>query len=207
MRVGQSRSVLDLGTGTGVIALMMAQRSLQARVWALEIQADAVAEARENAAASPWQDRIEIVAGDLRHPKEDWKGKFDLLVSNPPFFFGHLPSQNPARDLWRTGSDQKQADWVAAMDYFAAPGGLIGLVLPCDQLEKWEKLFRARGWYPGRICRVRGRAENATLRVLVEFLREVEAVGESELVIQVGGPNEYTPEYIRLTRDFYPWME
>lgn len=197
------RLLLDIGTGTGLIALMLAQRAAQAEVVALDV-AD-VAEARANVAASPWADRIRVeqVAVQRFEPDE----RFDLVVSNPPFFADSLTCLDAGRTTARHAVRLSFEELRDAAVRLLAPGGRFAVVLPIEAARRFIGLCCG----PLRLLRrtdVRTTPRREAKRVLLEFeapqpLETLETPENSELVIGTGEHECYTPEYRALTRDFY----
>ncbi|MDE6778658.1 MAG: methyltransferase [Alistipes sp.] len=192
------RRILDIGTGTGVIALMMAQRCEGARVTALEIDGPSAADARDNVAASPWSGRVEVVECDAA--LYDTPERFDLIVSNPPYFVDSLLPPDSGRAAARHAASLPFGELVRTVVRLLAPGGRFALILPTDE----SRLFcdAARGvLYPVRITEVCSTPRSGVIRLLTEFRAEpVAEATTSCLVIDDGG---FTPEYRELTRDFY----
>lgn len=195
------RRILDVGTGTGLIALMMAQRAAAARITGIDVED--VAQARENAAASQWGARVEFVQGAVQEyrPEE----RFDLIVSNPPFFVDSLTCPDPGRTAARHAVLLPFEELRDAVCRLLATGGRFAVVLPTAEADRFTELSRGR-LAVSRRTDVRTTPRRAAKRVLVEFVHAAEAAGaadRTELVIGTGGHECYTDEYRALTRDFY----
>lgn len=203
----KDRRILDIGTGTGLIALMLAQRTVGAQVVGIDLID--LAEARSNAADSPWGDRIrfEQVAVQAYRPAEP----FDLIVSNPPYFVDSLTCPDDGRTTARHAVTLSYEELCAAVVRLLAPDGHFAVVLPMSEAARWTTLCRGRL----RIVRrteVRTTPRRAPKRVLLECVHASAAacaeegpqeVHCDELVIGTGEHEQYTPEYRALTRDFY----
>lgn len=194
------RRVLDIGTGTGLIALMLAQRAAQAQVTAVDVED--VAEARANAAASPWGARIRVeqVAVQEFAPDE----RFDLIVSNPPFFVDSLLCPDAGRTTARHAVRLSFGELRDAAVRLLAPEGRFAVVLPVEAADRFIGLCCG----PLRLARrtdVRTTPRRPVKRVLLEFESAAApaATSFSSLVIGTGEHEGYTPEYRALTRDFY----
>lgn len=197
------RRLLDIGTGTGVIALMLAQRAPEAHVTGIDI-AD-TSQARENADASPWGARLTFATCPAQAFESP--APFDLIVSNPPFFDDSLLCPDAGRSAARHTVTLTFDALCDAVVRLLAPTGRFAVVLPCSEVAR---LLRAAG---GRLAVVR-RTEVRTTprhparRTLLELMPTA-AVGPAahpvcdELVIGTGEHECYTPEYRALTRDFY----
>lgn len=222
------RRMLDIGTGTGVIALMLAQRSA-ARITAIDI-AD-VSQAAENIAASPWPERVEAVQCPVQRfaPAEP----FDLIVSNPPFYVDALLPPDAGRTLARHTVELSFAELCDAVVRLLAPGGRFAAILPPEEMRRFERTAWGR-LYAVRRTEVHSTPKSGVKRVLAEFVRELPAPAvptnpadpadptnpadpavqaassvpsassalSGRLVIQEH-PQCYTEAYRALTQDFY----
>lgn len=195
------RRILDVGTGTGVIALMLAQRAPAARITGVDV--DDVSQARENGAASAWSDRIAFVQRPVQEFEAD--EPFDLIVSNPPFFVDSLRCPDPGRTAARHAVLLPFAELRDAVLRLLAPAGRFALVLPTAEAERFAAVCRGL-LALSRRTEVRTTPRRAPKRVLMEFVRPDEAPAAAEcaeLVVGTGRHEEYSPEYRALTRDFY----
>lgn len=205
--------LLDIGTGTGLLALMAAQRHPTVEIEAVEIDAAAAAQAAANAAASPWAARIAVRAMSLADyaatrpaPLADADPRFSHIVCNPPFFRQSLRSPDAARSTAR----HEAADSLtfAALAAFAAefllPAGLLTVLLPPPEMQGFEQAAAVAGLYPATRLLVRHRPGSKALRHITGFRREAGAVQESELTIRaVGNDDEYSAEFRELLAGFY----
>ena len=184
------RRMLDIGTGTGLIALMLAQRSPEAFVTGVDI--DDVSQARENADASPWGGRVAFE----RCPVQEFAAPepFDLIVSNPPFFVDSLTCPDEGRTAVRD-----------AVLRLLAPAGRFAVILPTAEAARFLAVCAGRLALVRRTD-VRTTPRRPAKRALMEFVRAEDAAPvpeTSELVVGTGEHECYTPEYRALTRDFY----
>lgn len=193
------RRVLDIGTGTGLIALMLAQRAPQARVVGIDVEE--IAEAQENAAASPWAERVEMVREAVQsyRPGEG----FDLVVSNPPFFVDSLTCPDAGRTAARHAVRLSFGELRDAAVRLLKPGGRLAVVLPADAAAGFVALCCGKLSLTRR-TEVRTTPRRPARRTLLEFDTLPQGVPElGELTIGTGAHEDYTPEYRALTRDFY----
>lgn len=196
------RRMLDIGTGTGVIALMLAQRAPQARITGIDV--DAVDEARANADASPWAGRI----GMVRQPVQTFAPdeRFDLIVSNPPFFDGTLPSPDAGRTTARHAVRLSFEELCDAAVRLLAPEGRFAVVLPTDAAGRFAALCCGVLDLVRRTD-VRTTPRRPAKRTLLEFSLAKPSAAPlpeyAELTVGTGQHECYTPEYRALTRDFY----
>lgn len=192
------RTVLDVGTGSGLIALMIAQRCPEAHVTALDIVPEAVAEAAENAAASPWSDRITVMEADFNRAVADrLLPRYDLIVSNPPYFTTAIKSPEAARAVARHGAGLGYADILRNASALLNPGGRVALVSPADRENDITLDCSLAGLSVARLTRVYTKpSAQSPSRLLWEI-----SVVPSPLVadtIVIG-----SPAYNTLLRDFY----
>lgn len=194
------RRILDIGTGTGVIALMLAQRS-RAHVTALDIDADSAFQARANADASPWSDRIGVVCSRVQEFAPC--AKFDLVVSNPPFYDASLLPSDAARAVARHTAALPFTDLIEAAVRLTASEGRFAVILPFAEAAHFLAAASSRLWLVRRTD-VRTTPRRGVRRSLMEFSFRPPAGGAlyRELVIQ-DAERAFTPDYRALTRDFY----
>lgn len=197
------KSVLDIGTGTGIIALMLAQRSNAEQIDALEIDESAYEQAVENFESSPWSDRLFCFHAGLDEFVEEPEDEYDLIVSNPPFFSEDFRSENEQRDLARFQEAMPFEDLVEAADLLLSENGIFSVIIPFHEEDRFIELCAEVELFPIKITRVKGAQNTKIIRSLLAFKRfELAVLTSDELVIEINR-HEYTPEYIALTKDFY----
>lgn len=194
--------ILDIGTGTGIIAIMAAQRCAEAHVTAIDIDPDCIAQARANAAASPWGGRIEVTESSLQSFAAEQK--FDAIISNPPYFVDSLLPPDAARGAARHTVALPFDDLVAGVVRNLRPDGTFSLILPPAEMERFAAAAHGR-LFLRRRCEVWSTPTSGVKRVMAELgIRPVPCTVLSEkLVIEDGGPQRYSDDYRLLTRDFY----
>ena len=192
--------ILDVGTGTGLIALMLAQRMKDATITAIDIDADAVSQAQENVSDSPWKDRVEVALQDICTYAPD--GLFDIIVSNPPYFVNSLKCPDGQRTTARHTDSLDANRLIGKVTELLAPEGRFSLILPADQTDELLRIAEEKGLYPSRITRVITRPGLPPKRVLVEFRKTTQICEETELVVELDR-HVYSEDYIALTKDFY----
>ncbi|MXO03437.1 tRNA1(Val) (adenine(37)-N6)-methyltransferase [Flavobacterium sp. HBTb2-11-1] len=196
-------SILDIGAGTGIIALMLAQRCNAEQIDALEIDEDAYEQAVENFEASPWGDRLFCFHAGLDEFIDEPEDEYDLIVSNPPFYAENYKTESEQRDLARFQDAMPFEELVEAADLLLSENGIFALILPFKEEEKFIALAKEAELYPLKITRVKGNPKSEIKRSLLAFSRnEVSEIETDELVIEIDR-HIYTPEYIELTKDFY----
>lgn len=213
---GKEQHILDVGTGTGVIALMLAQRTSQsdetqaqaATIIGIDIDRPSAEEAAANFKASPWAGRMAAFAGDFRglgtdpsHPLKYLAFPYDLIVSNPPYFVDALKAPDPRRNDARHADSLTYADLVANAVRNLAPDGRLALILPADAAARFAAEASACGLHLRRRTDVFTLAGTSPTRTLLEFSRTSAPLEETTLAIQDAAG--FTDEYRTLTREFY----
>lgn len=196
-------SILDVGTGTGVIALMLAQRSHAEQIDALEIDEEAYEQSVDNFENSPWSDRLFCFHAGLDEFVEEPEDEYDLIVSNPPFYTDEYKSENEQRDLARFADAMPFEDLIEAADLLLSENGIFAVIIPFKEEETFLALAAAFELYPLKITRVKGTPTTEIKRSLLAFTRNENVnFPVDELIIETAR-HQYTPKYIELTKDFY----
>lgn len=198
--------LLDVGTGTGLIAIMLAQRFPDARITAIEPDPESVSVAEINAAASPWSDRIEIINESLSAFTAGKPGVYDLIVSNPPYFSESLKNPDPRKASFRHAGTLTPDGLFKASEELLSPGGALCLIMPWAEGNVAVAAAAASGLYCNRMTRIRPLSASPFNRLLLEFVRT--KTGCSVNILTTGHPSHggYTRDYTELTRDFYPGL-
>lgn len=208
---GSERSVLDVGTGTGTIALMLAQRlsDLEGgdfKVTGIDIDTPSAEEAEANFGASPWAGHLSAQKTSLQ--RYEAEADIDLIVSNPPYFDNSLQAAGKRRNAARhTEVDAGDGDSLSYRDLviFArehlSESGKLALILPSDQENALLRFARSYSLHPVRITRIRTTPRKQPSRIIVQFARRLQACTEDMVTIQEGG--SYTEQYLSITHDFY----
>ena len=199
---GTERHVLDVGTGTGLIALMAAQRAPSAQIDAVEIDKAAARQALENTQASPWPERLHVFEMSIQEFVRQASVRYDHIVSNPPFFTKSLKAPDPARSAARHTDTLSFAELAAAAKALLAPEGRFSVVYPTEEATGFEKTAAANGLYCNRRMWIRSTPDGTPKRVLMEFSRQDASVPDGELAIELAR-HQYSDEYRELTKDFY----
>ncbi len=200
-KVSGALKILDIGTGCGIIALMMAQRS-PARVDAVEIDAGSASQAAVNTELSPWSDRIKIINSSIQDFSRSCPSTYDLIISNPPYFSNSLKAPSPKRSLARHDDSLPIHQLMLAASKLLLPGGSLNLVFPWDSTDTWLTEAGNLDFHATRLTRVIPREGKSPGRVLAEFRKELCPLTESQLLIR-SRDGSYTEAYKALTADFY----
>ena len=196
-------SVLDIGAGTGVLSLMLAQRSHAEQIDALEIDEDAYEQCVENFEASPWSDRLFCFHAGLDEFIEEPEDEYDIIISNPPFYSEDYKTDNSQRDLARFQDAMPFEELVEAADLLLSENGIFAVIIPFKEEERFIDLCAEAELFPVKVTRVKGSHTTPIVRSLLAFKRyELSVLTADELVIEINR-HEYTDDYINLTKDFY----
>lgn len=199
--VADAHSILDVGTGTGLVAIMCAQRNAVAHVHGIDIVEDAAMEASQNMARTAWCDRLSAEHCDLRNYAPD--ERCDHVVSNPPFFLTTLHSPDAVRAIARHADTLTYEELVSAAERLLLPGGRLSVVLPTECAATFRRVAFERLWL-SRITDVVTREGEAPKRTLMEFVLTAEPLmpRADSLTLQ-NNDGSYTEEYRSLTKEFY----
>lgn len=209
---GDEKQILDAGTGTGVIALIISQRlenQQDVHVIGIDIDRASAQEAQENFAFSPWREAL----SSKNIPLLRCEGVFDLIISNPPYYDSSLKNPDGRQSMARhTVSPDEEAYPESPMSYrtlidfsvgHLSETGRLALILPADQEKELCRYARMRGLHLGRVLRISTTQKKRPSRILTEFSMSESETLEDTLVIGQG--TSYTPEYSALMHDFYLW--
>lgn len=194
-----AKRILDIGTGTGVLALIAAQRTTDARIDAVEIDDGSAAQALENVAASPWADRVRVHRMDVRRMRTP--DAFDLIVCNPPYYTGYSKAADARVHLAKHSEELRFDELVGVVDRLLVRDGRFAVVIPTNREAEFLRLAAEVGLGPTRRCVVRYVPQRPAKRVLLQFDRSGAATEETELTVENTGPFDYTPEYRALISD------
>ena len=196
-------TVLDVGTGSGLIALMAAQRNPLAKITAIEIDEDAVGQAKENAKNSPFGNRISVLQTSFQDFASTAKERFDVIVSNPPFFAGSLPSPNAKRTDARHAQSLSARELLRLSKQMMTDRGRLSLIYPFGELENLQSIAEHEALYLLRETTVFPTTQGLPKRVLLDFgVSAPRDVIKNKLVIELKR-HTYTPEFTELVKDFY----
>jgi len=198
--VNTSKKILDIGTGTGLIALMLAQRC-NAKIDAIEINQIAFNQAKLNFKNSPWVNKINIHHCALQ--EYNLGMNYDLIISNPPFFQSSLKSDVESKNQARHIDSLKLAELVRISAGLLSSAGKLCLIYPVEQGEQSILLAKEQGMYCTRIVSIKPTPDKKTKRLFLEFeFSDIPAIRE-ELIIEQTGRHQYSEAYRELTQEFY----
>lgn len=196
-------NILDIGTGTGLLALMTAQRS-HASIMAIEPDRNSFMQAGINITASPWPERITLLNTTIQNYEPAGNLLFEAIITNPPYFVNSLLNPDEGRAWTRHAITMTYTDLLEAAERLLAPAGILHLVLPVVEATRFVELARDYNLYLIKRMLVRPTPGVPPSRTLMSLQRGIpERYEESEIVIEKGGRHLYSDEYVSLTKDFY----
>lgn len=195
-------SILDIGAGTGILSLMLAQRTLAEQIDAIEIEENAYEQCVLNFENSTWSNRLFCFHAGLDEFIEEPEDEYDLIISNPPFYSDGYKTDNKARDLARFKDALPFETLLEATDLLLSENGILAVIIPYREELKFCTLAKEFDLYPFKITRVKGRENTEIKRSLLAFSRRKKEFLVDEIFIEVSRHN-YTDDYISLTKDFY----
>lgn len=195
--VEDRKNILEVGTGTGLISLMMAQRNLEAQILALDIDENAVESAEENFRNSPFSSRLKAVSGDFRQFKS--KIKFDLIASNPPYF-----EENPSEKdvLARQTLTLNFENLIAKTAELLSDNGVVSVIIPSESARQFRELAKRFNLFPERIIHIYGIENGPERRNIINFSFGEKPCPELDFVIEKS-PRKYSDQYLELTKNFH----
>ena len=198
-------TILDIGSGTGIISLIMAQRTDAMTIDAVEIDENAYEQTVENFEQSDWGDKLycyntsfQVFADEIAEEEET----YDLIISNPPFYTDNFETESEARNKARFTSSLTFRELLNGVVKILSKEGNFTVIIPFKEEEKFIVLAKENFLFLNKICRVKGNPSSEIKRSLLEFSFEEKEIIEENLTIEIAR-HQYTEAYIELTKDFY----
>lgn len=197
-------SILDIGTGTGLIALMMAQRSDASLIDALEIEDNAYEQAVENFEKSDWGDRLFCYHAGFDEFVEEMldEEKYDLIISNPPFYSEDYKTGNENRDRARFADALPLTELIEGASLLLSKKGHFDLIIPFSEEQYVLEIGRTHNLFPRKITRVKGTEDSPVKRSLISLSFDKTETNIDELILEISRHN-YTEEFKNMVKDFY----
>lgn len=202
VNVANATRILDVGTGTGLIALMLAQRTApEVFLEGIEISEPDFLQARENVSHSAWVDKIQLHAISLQQFESE---PFDLIVCNPPYFKESYKPTGLLRTQARHTITLSEQDLLVHSKRLLRSSGALNVILPDSEGREFIEQAVIAGWHCSRICAFQSRSEKPIERLLLEFrLSPIPVKNEKLVLYKEGKGDEWSDAYRELTRDFY----
>jgi tRNA1Val (adenine37-N6)-methyltransferase len=202
-RVTQNpNSILDIGAGTGILAIMLAQRTSAEFIDALEMDDQAFEQCVDNFENAPWSDRLFCYHVSLEAFVDEIEDQYELIISNPPYYSEDYKTTNNQRNLARFTDALPAEHLLVSVSKLLSKNGLFSVIIPFKDEKSFIASALNHGLFVNRICHVKGHSNTVIKRSLLEFSSHDKELIKEELVIETGR-HEYTKEYINLTKDFY----
>ena len=194
-------TALDIGTGSGVIALMLAQRNLQMHITALDIQADCCAVAGENFNNSPWADRLTLINTTIQQYASQKRHAFDLIVSNPPFYNGPQPKEI-GKQLYRHSAHLPHTEILKAAKNLLTGTGRLCVILPVTEANHLIGQANDYHLFLTNKTAVISKKKKKPIRLLLQFEKTKKNISKKNMVMREAA-GAWTKEYKELVGDFY----
>jgi tRNA1Val (adenine37-N6)-methyltransferase len=200
--INNPNTILDIGAGTGILSLMLAQRSNATQIDAIEIDEDAYEQCVENFETSPWWDKLFCFHASLDEFVDEPEDEYDLIISNPPFYSEDFKTDDSQRDLARFQDALPFEELIEAAALLLSDNGIFSVIIPFKEETKFVSMCKELDLFPLKITRVKGTPTSEIKRSLLAFSRIDQTLLIDELTIEISR-HHYNPEYIELTKDFY----
>jgi tRNA1Val (adenine37-N6)-methyltransferase len=195
-------SALDIGAGTGILSLMLAQRSKSLQIDAVEIDDKAYEQCVDNFENSPWADRLFCYHASLLEFANEMGDRYDLIISNPPYYKENFKSNNEQRDLARFQDALPFDHLIICSARLLSDNGIFSVIIPYKEEKPFINLAAKVHLFPNRILHVKGNPTSKIVRSLIEFSFIESEINIKEITIEKGR-HQYTRNYVALTKDFY----
>ena len=196
-------NILDIGTGTGLIAIMLAQRNSTANIDAVEIDVMAYEQAVENANNCKWKERINVIHNKFQIFADTTPKRYDSIVSNPPYFIASLQSPEIQRTVARHSTLLTQDDLLCGINKLLTEKGRFCAIFPYIEANIFIAKAAAINIFCNKKTNVKPNHEKHVKRILIEFSRTKQKLSETTICIETNERHNYTNEYKTLTKDFY----
>ena len=197
------RSLLDIGTGTSLLAIMLAQKNPEMKIDAIEIDNDAAEEAKINVVSSPWKEQINIIQDDVKGLS--FEKKFDVIISNPPFYENEIRSAIDSKNVAHHSQSLTLKELLAIIKRYLTRDGLFFLLLPYKRNEEIKKLFKDQQLHISKMILARQSLKHDYFRIMIKGSLYMEANKETEFdeLSIWNEKQEYTDEFVNLLKDYY----
>ena len=195
-------SILDIGSGTGLISLMMAQRCYVENIDAVELNEEAYVQTVDNFEQSDWDDRLFCYHASFQEFSNEMDEKYDLIISNPPFYTSTYKELSEDRAMARHSESLTYEELLKGTSKLLSIQGSCAFIIPYDEEVNFINIAKKYKLYPNKITRVRGTENSLIKRSLLQFSFQEESIEMDELIIEIER-HKYTQEYIALVKDFY----
>lgn len=200
--INNDNKILDIGTGTGVIALMLAQRSM-AHIDAIDIDAGACSDATNNFSNSPWAHRLQLIQSDIKNFANNTSAQYDHIVCNPPYFENAVKPHNLSKKNARHTDSLPFELLLKSVSVLLKKAGKFSVIVPANSEKKMKSIAADYKLFSSKTVRIKPKPSHKEIRVLMEFTHNATHCNISTLTIETQIHHTYTPEFIDLTKSFY----
>ncbi len=200
-----AKTILDIGTGTGLLSLMLAQKNPTAEIDAIEIDAEAAKQAQANADATPWKENIFVMPGDAKDMAFALGKEYDIIISNPPFYEKELTSPDLQKNIAHHGTALLLEDLLQIISGVLSPGGWFYILLPAKRMMEAGLLIKKYHFVVTKTILVRQSTQHAPFRIFIEGKRpgnDEEPYSKTEMAIK-DEEGQYTESFVKLLKDYY----
>lgn len=198
-----SKTILDIGTGTGVISLMLAQKA-EAKITAIDIDKESTEQAKLNVEGSSYKEQIEVNNISVQDLAKKNNQKFDLIITNPPYFIDSYKSVGATRTMARHSDSLPFEDLIDCATKLLDVKGKFCLILPKNEAGIFRKMAESKGLYLSKLLRIRTKPDKESeKRHLMQFEFKQTEFSESTLVLEENESRNYTQAYKAFTKDYY----
>ncbi|MGI8951754.1 MAG: tRNA1(Val) (adenine(37)-N6)-methyltransferase [Chitinophagaceae bacterium] len=197
--------ILDIGAGTGLLSLMIAQKNLTAKIDAVEIDESAAIQSESNFAASPWKERLKIFRADIRDFNQlnnQPFNQYDLIITNPPFYENDFKTENKKRNIALHSDALNFEELLIVFENNLTANGKFAVLLPYHRSIYFKRLVEQKKFYLNKKILVKQTFKHNYFRSILLFSRTFALTNQSEIIIQ-NEHNKYTPEFVELLKDYY----
>lgn len=202
VRTENAKKILDIGAGCGILSLMMAQRNNESLIYGIEIDKDSYEQAVENINNSNWKDRICLINTSLQE-FNSYNCKYDLIITNPPYFVKSLHSPNKKRNQARHAQTLTLSEIINYCSSHLELNGKLALIIPIGNFQYLKDILAIQSMYIHRFAKVFPNYEKEAHRVLIECGKQKAGFEYEEITIETNQRHVYTRQYAELTKDFY----
>jgi len=193
------KTILDIGCGCGVISFMLASTT-KAQITGIDIDEKSIEEAHKNAENFTWKDQLEFIWDSVQNFAQTTSKRFEVIVTNPPFFENSLKSPNSNRNLARHTDTLSFEELIAAVEILLSENGRFGIILPPEQAEKFDDMALQKSLYPTKKTCLFPTPEKKSNRILTMYERNYAVCEKDNTIIRDGG--KYTGDYYMIVKDF-----
>ena len=198
--VAQSTNILDIGTGTGVIALMLAQKNLSATIDAIDLDRDAFLQAKENFERSGWHQRLKAIQCSLQNYAIE--RRYDIIISNPPYFIDDFKTSNEQKNIAKHSTALTYEELIIGISRLLSDYGKVFLSIPVFNVERMQRIASQQNLFSIKLTEIIAVEGKLPYLALMQLARQQQVLSKSTITIK-DGKGDFTSEYMELTKDFY----